>query len=399
MTRPSNRLSAVQIRNLSQPGLYHDGGGLYLQVSPAGAKSWIYKYMLDGHAREMGLGPTSIISLGEARTRTGEARKMRLDGIDPIEARKAKRHATRLEAAKSVTFDACAAAYVDAHKAGWQNIKHQDQWRNTLKTYASPVFGALSVQAVDVGLVLKALEPIWHDKPETASRVRGRIEAVLDWATVRGYRSGENPARWRGHLDKLLPSRGKIRKVEHHAALPYRDLPVFMTDLREQDGIAARALEFLILTATRTGEVIGARWDEFDLEEGLWTIPPVRMKAGKEHRVPLSATAAGIIWKLEKLRVGEFVIPGQRLTKPISNMAMLKVLERMGRGDLTAHGFRSTFRDWVAEQTNFPHEVAEMALAHAVGDKVEAAYRRGDLFEKRRELMEAWAKFCVDGGR
>ena len=394
MARPSNRLSAVQVRNLSQPGLYHDGGGLYVQVSAGGTKSWIYKYMLDGRAREMGLGPTSLISLGEARTRAIEARKLRLDGVDPIEARKVKRDAVRLEAARSVTFDACAAAYIDAHKTAWHNAKHQDQWRNTLWTYASPVFGDLPVQAVDVGLVMKVLEPIWHDKAETASRLRGRVEAVLDWATVRGYRTGENPARWRGHLDKLLPARGKVRKVEHHAALPYRDVPAFITGLRGQEGIAARALEFLILTAARTGEVIGARWDEFDLDDRLWTIPATRMKAGKEHRVPVSASAATIIGKLKKLRIGEFVFPGQKLRQPLSNMAMLKVLERMGRGDLTAHGFRSTFRDWAAEQTNVAHEVAEMALAHTVSDKVEAAYRRGDLFEKRRELMEDWARYC-----
>jgi integrase len=394
MARPSNRLSAVEVRNVSQPGLYHDGDGLYLQVSPAGTKSWIYKYMLGGRAREMGLGPLSLISLGEARSRAFEARKLRLDGIDPIGARRAKRDAAKLEAAKSVTFDACASAYIDAHKAGWRNVKHQDQWRNTLKTYAGPVFGDLPVQGVDVGLVMKVLEPIWHEKAETASRLRGRIEAVLDWATARGYRTGENPARWRGHLDKLLPARGKVRKVEHHAALPYRELPAFMTKLQAQEGIAARALEFLILTAVRTGEVIGARWDEFNLDEGLWTIPAARMKAGREHRVPLSAPAAALIRKLKKLHIGEFVFPGQKLTRPLSNMAMLKTLERMGRPDLTVHGFRSTFRDWVAEQTNATSEVAEMALAHTVGDKVEAAYRRGDLFEKRRELMEAWASYC-----
>jgi integrase len=400
MAGPSNRLSAVQVRNLSQPGLYHDGDGLYLQVSRGGSKSWIYKYMLDGRAREMGLGPLSLISLGEARSRATEARKLRLDGTDPIEARQAKRNGIRLEAAKSVTFDACAAAYIDAHKAGWHSVKHQDQWRNTLKTYASPVFGNFPVQAVDVGLVMKVLEPIWHDKSETASRLRGRIEAVLDWATVRGYRNGENPARWRGHLDKLLPARGKVRKVEHHAALPYRDVSAFMTGLRDQEGIAARALEFLILTAARTGEVIGACWDEFDFVDRLWVIPAARMKAGREHRVPLSDPAAAIIRKSEKPRIGEFVFTGRKLTRPLSNMAMLKVLERMGRVELTVHGFRSTFRDWVAEQTNAPSEVAEMALAHTVGDKVEAAYRRGDLFEKRRELMEDWARYCLaDDGR
>ncbi len=375
--------------------MYHDGGGLYLQVAASGAKSWIYRYMLNGRAREMGLGPFHIISLSEARSRAAECRRLRLDGIDPIEARKAKRDGAMLEAAKAITFDACAKAYIEAHEAGWQNAKHRDQWRNTLKTYTSPEFGALPVQAVDLRVVMKVLEPIWHTKPETASRLRGRIEAILDWATVRGYRKGENPARWRGHLDKLLPARSKVRKVEHHPALPYREIPAFTKDLRTQEGVAARALEFLILAAARTGEVIGARWEEFDLNERLWTVPAARMKAGKEHRVPLSDCAVAIIHELQKTRLGDFVFPGQRAGKPLSNMAMLKLLDRMGRGDLTTHGFRSTFRDWAAEQTNFPREVAEMALAHTIGDRVEAAYRRGDLFEKRRELMHDWECYCL----
>jgi integrase len=293
-----------------------------------------------------------------------------------------------------MTFDACAAAYIDAHKSSWRNAKHRDQWPNTLNTYASPVFGSLPVQAVDVGLVMKALEPIWKIKSETASRLRGRIEAVLDWATVRGYRKGDNPARWRGHLDKLLPARSKVQKVEHHSALPYGGLADFVAVLRGQDGIAARALEFLILTATRTGEVIGARWDEVDLGEKIWVVPAARMKAGREHRVPLSAVAAAILEEMKKIREGEFVFPGGKKGRPLSNMAMLAVLKRIGRSDLTAHGFRSSFRDWAAERTNFPREVAEMALAHTVGDKVEAAYRRGDLFQKRRQMMDGWARFC-----
>jgi integrase len=387
-------MSGLAVTRATEKGLYHDGGGLYLQVTASGAKSWIYRYMLDGRAREMGLGPLHVIPLSEARTRAAECRRLRLDGIDPIEARKGQRDRARLEAATAMTFDACATAYIEAHQAGWQNAKHRDQWRNTLSTYAGPVFGALPVQAVDVGLVMKVLEPIWHMKPETASRLRGRIEVILDWATVRGYRKGENPARWRGHLDKLLPARGKIRKVEHHAALPYRDIPSFMIALREQEGIACQALGLLILTAARTGEVIGARWDEFDLDERIWTVPADRMKAGKEHRVPLSDAAIAVIERLKERRIGDFIFPGGRVGKPLSNMAMLKLLDRMGWGDLTAHGFRSTFRDWAAEQTNFPREVAEMALAHTIGDKVEAAYRRGDLFEKRRQLMEAWANFC-----
>jgi integrase len=351
--------------------------------------------MLDGRAREMGLGPVHTIPLAEARKRATECRRMRLDGIDPIEARTTQRDQNKLEATKAITFDACAAAYIDAHKTGWQNAKHRDQWRNTLNTYASPVFGSLPVQAIDVGLVMKALEPIWQTKPETASRLRGRIEAVLDWATVRGYREGENPARWRGHLDKLLPARNKVRKVEHHPALPYDELADFIAALRSQEGVAARALEFLILTAGRTGEIIGARWDEVDLKEKIWVVPAERMKGGREHRVPLPATAVAILEQMKEMRESDFVFPGGKSGKPLSNMAMLAVLKRMERGELTAHGFRSSFRDWAAERTNFPHEVAEMALAHTVSDKVEAAYRRGDLFQKRRQIMEAWARFCV----
>jgi integrase len=251
------------------------------------------------------------------------------------------------------------------------------------------------VQAVDVGLVTKALEPIWHEKPETASRVRGRIEAVLDWATARGYRQGDNPARWRGHLENLLPARAKVRRVEHHAALPYGEIGAFMEDLRRQEGIAARALEAAILTAARTSEIICARWDELDFEAKLWTIPATRMKAGREHRVPLAEPMLANVELMETIRLGEFVFPGGMAGKPLSNMAMAMVLRRLGRGDLTVHGFRSTFRDWAAECTNFPREVAEMALAHTLSDKVEAAYRRGDLFEKRRQLMEAWAKHCA----
>ena len=276
---------------------------------------------------------------------------------------------------------------------------HRLQWRGSLESYVYPVLGNLPVDAIELPHILKVLEPIWLAKVETAGRVRGRIERVLSWCTIRGYRKGDNPARWRGHLDKLLPARAKVRKVEHHAALPYVGMGGFVAALCEQKGIAARALEFLILTATRTGEVIGARWDEFDLAEKLWIVPGTRMKAGREHRVPLSGRALAIIegMKAQRMNDHEFVFPGSRPRKALSNMAMLKVLQRMGRGDLTAHGFRSSFRDWAAERTSFPHEVAEMALAHTVSDKVEAAYRRGDLFQKRRQLMEAWAKHCEAG--
>ena len=398
MGRTLNRLSAVAVNTgISRRGMYHDGGGLYLQVSAGGAKSWIFRFMLDGRAREMGLGPVHAIPLAEARKRAAASRRMRVDGIDPIEARSAQRGQKKLEAAKAMTFDACAAAYIAAHHTSWRNAKHRDQWRNTLTSYAGPVFGSLSVQSIDVGLVMKALEPIWQTKTETASRLRGRIEAVLDWATVRGYRKGENPARWRGHLDKLLPARSKVRKVEHHPALPHDELADFVTAVRSQEGVASRALEFLILTAARTGEVIDARWDEVDLGEKTWIVPAARMKAGREHRVPLSAATVTVLEQMREIRESEFVFPGGKKGKPLSNMAMLAVLKRMQRRELTAHGFRSSFRDWTAESTNIPREVAEMALAHTVSDKVEAAYRRGDLFQKRREMMDGWAKFCGTG--
>ncbi len=395
MARKLNRLTAVEVRANDKKRMYHDGGGLYLQVSSSGTKSWIFRFTLDGRAREMGLGPLRAIPLADARKRAAECRRVRLDGIDPIEARSEHRSWKKLEAARGMTFDNCAAAYLDAHNDGWRNAKHREQWRNTLSSYAGPVFGSLPVQAVDLTLVMKALEPIWKAKPETASRLRGRIEAVLDWATVRGYRKGENPARWRGHLDKLLPARAKIQKVVHHPALPYSEIADFMAPLRSQEGIAARALEFLILTAARTGEISGARWDEFDLKDKIWVVSGERMKAGREHRVPLSGPALAILKKVNEIRESDFVFPGGNKGMPLSNMAMLALLKRIGRNDLTAHGFRSTFRDWAAERTSFPREVVEMALAHTIENKVEAAYRRGDLFQKRRQLMEAWSQFNV----
>jgi integrase len=394
MARTIGKLTALAVSQPKRRGYYGDGGGLFLQVSAGGAKSWVFRFKVDGKLREMGLGPTHTISLAEAREKALGCRKARLDGRDPIDERKASRLAARLAAATAMTFKACAERYIAAHKAGWRNPKHAAQWPATLGTYVYPVMGALPVQAVDVGLVLKAIEPIWTTKPETAGRVRGRIESVLDWAAARGYRQGENPARWRGHLENLLPKKSKVRRVQHHAALPYGEIAGFMVELRQQEGVAARALEFTILTAARTGEVIGARWSELDLNERLWTVPSDRMKAGKEHRVPLSAPALAILEDLAKVRESDFVFPGGRHGRPISNMAMLMTLRRMKRDDLTAHGFRSSFRDWAAERTTFPAEVAEMALAHTVSDKVEAAYRRGDLFQKRRQLAEAWAKFC-----
>ena len=293
-----------------------------------------------------------------------------------------------------MVFKDCAEKYIAAHKAGWRNAKHANQWASTLEAYAYPLFGSLPVASIDTALVMKVLEPIWTSKTETASRVRGRIEAILDWATARGFRMGENPARWRGHLDKLLPARRKVQKVKHHEALPYTEVGAFMEKLRDQEGFAACALEWLILTASRTSETIGTTWEEIDFEAKTWTVPADRIKGGKEHRVPLSPEALRIAKKMHKMKYGDYVFQGSKTGKPLSNNALLALLKRMGRQDLTAHGFRSTFRDWAAEQTNYPREVAEMALAHTIEDKVEAAYRRGDLFGKRNILMAEWAKYC-----
>ena len=383
--------------------MYSDGAGLYLQVTAKGGKSWVYRYMLNGAPRYMGLGPLHTVTLADARVKAVEARRLRLAGVDPIDARDDALAEARLEAARSITFKDAAEAYMEAHKAGWRSAKHADQWRNTLETYAYPVFGPLTVQGVDVALVMKVLGPIWAAKTETASRVRGRIESVLDWATARGYRLGENPARWRGHLSNLLPQRSRVRKIKHHPALPYDDVGAFMEDLRRREGIAADALAFLILTACRTGEVTGARWPEFNIEGAVWAIPAERVKSGRAHRVPLSPSALTIINALQTVRTtghsNGFVFLGGQRARSLSDAALLALLKRMGHSDLTVHGFRSTFRDWAAERTNYPREVAEMALGHAVINKVEAAYRRGDLFQKRRRLMDEWARFCHSGAK
>lgn len=385
--------TARKVETITAKGMHHDGHGLYLQVTETG-KSWVYRYTLHGRSREMGLGPLHTISLKEAREKAAACRKLKLEGIDPLEHRNREIAESRLQAASAVTFKDAAERYIKAHKASWRNPKHAEQWPSTLNSYVYPVFGDISVQAVDVGLVMKVLEPIWTTKAETASRVRGRIETVLDWATAHGHRTGENPARWRGHLENLLPKRSKVQRVEHHAALPFRDIAGFMAALRKQEGIAASALEFLILTASRTSETIGVTWEEIDLEHAAWTIPANRIKMEKEHRVPLSASALAVLERVKKLGTEGFVFPGGKPKRPLSNMAMAKLLERMGRDDITVHGFRSTFRDWAAECTYAPREVAEKALAHSISDKVEAAYRRGDLFEKRRKLMEEWEGAC-----
>ncbi|MGA3342807.1 MAG: integrase arm-type DNA-binding domain-containing protein [Methylocella sp.] len=388
------RLTALKVEKVKKPGLYCDGLGLYLQVRAGGAKSWIFRYRTNGKLRDMGLGSVNAVSLAQSREKAAACRSMRANGIDPIDAKRAERAKSRADATRAMTFEQCAAAYIDAHRAGWKNAKHVAQWTATLATYAYPIFGVQPVAAIDTPMVLRILEPMWTTKTETASRVRGRIESVLDWARVREFRHGENPARWRGHLDHLLPKRSKVAAVKHHAALPYDEVPAFMRSLRAEGGVAARAFEFCILTASRTGEVLGARWAEIDIKTKVWTVPPERMKARREHRVPLSDQALTILRRMQELSEGEYLFPGGKAKHPLSGMAFLMLLRRLRRDDLTAHGFRSTFRDWAAERTSFPREVADMALAHTVSDKVEAAYRRGDLFEKRRRLAEAWAAYC-----
>ena len=397
MSRQTNKLTARAVAAVKLPGLYSDGGGLYLQVARGGSKSWVYRFMLRRRSRDMGLGGIDVVSLAEAREKALEARRLVKAGIDPVEKRRAQRTRNAADAVASLTFRECAEKFIASHEKGWRNPKHRAQWRNTLATYAFPVFGDVPVDAVDTAMVTEVIEPIWSTKTETATRLRGRIEAILDWAKAREYRTGENPARWRGHLENLLPKASKVRKVKHHAALPYEDIATFTKALRERDGVSARGLEFLILTAARPGEVTGARWDEVDLDKEEWTVSGERMKSGVMHRVPLSPAAVAVLREMETMRVNDFVFPGQRGAQPLWSDALRRLLERMGHAGLTTHGFRSTFRDWAAERTAFPGEVAEAALAHTVGNKVEAAYRRGDLLDKWRKLMEAWAAFCDHG--
>jgi len=384
----------MAVNKAKKPGLYSDGGNLYLQITPAGVKSWLLRYMMDGEAQSMGLGALHSVSLISAREEAGKCRSLIASGINPRHARKDEQNKLRVAQARGKTFKQCAEAYIQAHEAAWSSAKHKWQWENTLERFAYPVFGNLPVQDVDVTLVMKVLDPIWKSKTETASRLRGRIESILDWAHVREYRTGENPARWRGRLENLLPARSKIQKVEHHPALPYDEVAAFIATLSRQAGLAAYALQLTILTATRTNEVLNATWSEFDFKNKVWVIPAERMKMKREHRVPLTEPALKLLKQLQEVKTSDYVFPGSR-GKPLSNTAMLMLLRRMERNDITVHGFRSSFRDWCAEQTNFAREVSEAALAHAIGDKVEAAYRRSDLFDKRRLLMNEWARYCM----
>lgn len=383
MARPVNRLSALKIQKLTEPGMHADGDGLYLRVDPAGAKRWVFVFQWQGKRKEMGLGPLSLVSLAEAREERLAARKLVRAGKNPIEERKRTRS---LES--GVSFGAYAESWLAGMENGWRNEKHRQQWRNTLKTYGASIW-QLPVKDVDTDHILKLLRPIWEDKPETASRVRGRIEKVLDGARAEGLRTGENPARWRGHLESVLKSPKKLKRG-HHKALPFKDAAEFMVELRKRDSLSARALEFTILTAARTSETLGATWAEIDLEKKVWTIPEERMKAKRAHRVPLTSDA--IIAMGEAREPSVFVFPGIKPDKPLSNQSMEMQLRRMKRKDITVHGFRSTFRDWAGDTSDHPREVIEAALAHALGDATERAYRRGDALQKRRLLMEDWAK-------
>lgn len=388
-------LTALKIRQNLEPGMYADGLGLYLKVRPGNSKSWIFRYRIGGKLRDMGLGPFHTVSLAEARDKAEVCRVMRLKGLDPLEERLKEQQAKTADVATAITFEKCAETYIDTHKVGWKNSKHADQWTATLQTYVYPVFKDKPVATIDDALVLKVLQPIWESKTETASRIRGRIECILDWARVMKYRTGDNPARWKGHLDHLLPKRSRVASIVHHPALPIDETPDFIQIVRREETVVARAFEFCILNATRTGETLGMRWSEYDEKAELWTVPGTRMKAGRDHRIPLAKRSQTILAEMKQVRSSDFVFPGGVRERPLSSMAFLMLLRRLGRNDITAHGFRSTFRDWAAERTDVPNEVVEMALAHTISNKVEAAYRRGDLFDKRRQLADAWAAFCA----
>jgi integrase len=379
----------------AKPGRYHDGHGLYLVIHNRNNKSFAFRYERDGRERWMGLGACHVISLKDARARARAAHLLLLDGIDPLDHRKAERAKLAAAKAKLLTFREAAQRYFDQHESKWRNAKHRWQYLTTLKMFAFPVLGDMAVSEIDTPAVLRALEPQWLTKTETMSRTRGRIEAVLDWCTVRGFRSGDNPARWKGHLSEVLPARAQVAKVEHHAALSYCDIPSFMAELRKREGVGARALEFLILAVARTGEVLGAKQSEIDLTNRMWTVPAGRMKAGHEHRVALSQRAVELLRSLPTEDGNDFVFIGPRHGNGLSPTTLMQTLRRMGHGDVSVHGFRSAFRDWGAEQTNFAREVCELALAHKVGDKTERAYQRGDLLRKRFALAEAWSKYAT----
>jgi integrase len=379
----AGNLTARKVQT-AKPGKYSDGGNLYLIVSPTGSRKWVLRFTWRGKAKEMGLGSAIAVDLADARDRASAARRKISQGINPIDDRKRDNGIP--------TFGEMADSVRESLSAGFRNEKHKAQWKSTLETYAAAL-RAKPVDSIATDAVLAVLKPIWTTKAETASRLRGRIEKVLDAAKAKGFRQGENPARWRGHLDHLLPKPSKLARG-HHAAMPYEEVAAFVGQLREREATAALGLEFCILTAARSGEALGARWSEIDLDKKIWSVPANRMKAGREHRVPLSLRAVAILRQLEQLKTSDFVFAGQARNKPLSNMAMEMVLRRMKIQGATVHGFRSSFRDWAGNVSNFPREVTETALAHVIGDKAEQAYRRSDALDKRRKLMDAWAEFC-----
>lgn len=394
MPKKAKELSPLAVKRLTRKGLHAVGGvaGLHLQVNERGARSWILRVRVGNKRRDIGLGGFPDVLLTEAREKARQTRSDIRQGIDPVQERRNKRSILLAAQAAGITFEKAAEQFITVKSTEWRSKKQKQIWENSLANYACPVIGGLQVKDIELSHIVKILEPIWQDKTETAKRLRNRIENVLDWATVRNYRTGENPARWKGHLDKILPNPGKFRKAEHFPALPVNQVGKFMKALRQNNGFGSRALEFLVLTVARSGEVRGATWQEIDLKEKVWAIPAERMKAGKEHRVPLSDAAIKILEDQPRHDGVDYVFPALRGGK-LSDATLLAVMRRMNV-KAVPHGFRSTFRDWVAERTNYPNEVAEMALAHAIGNKVEAAYRRGDLFDKRKRMMEDWAAFC-----
>lgn len=385
MPRALNKLTATSLKGLPA-GRHSDGGGLYLTVAKGGTRSWVFMWKPPGAEwnKEMGLGPYPAITLAKARAMAAEARTAVAEGRDPLAEKRREAEPTFADAADQ---------FLESMAGQWRNAKHRAQWSMTLGDAYCAAIRRKRVSTIETGDVLRVLKPIWKAKPETASRLRGRIERVLDFATVRGWREGDNPARWRGHLKSILPERPKLTRG-HMAAMPYDEVPAFFRNLRAREAMAARALEFLILTAARSGEALGARWDEIDFEAKVWTVPAERMKAGRPHRVPLSDEALAILTPLHEARVSAFLFPGQRRGNPLSSAALANLMRRLGADAYTVHGFRSAFRDWAGDETSFPRDVAEAALAHVLADKTEAAYRRADALEKRRRLMEAWAAYC-----
>jgi integrase len=393
----TNLKSARSVQTITDVGYHRCSPGLYLQVAKSGTKSWLFRFKspVTSKQREMGLGSLDITSLSQARNLAIEYRRQLLEGVDPLEEQRRNKQARQLQQARTITFRKAAEQCIASKRPEWKNAKHSQQWTNTLTTYAYPIIGDLPISEIDTDLILKIVEPIWILKAETASRVRQRIETVLDWARARKYVEGENPARLRGHLDKILAKTAKVKRVKHHPAVPYKQINEFVLLLRNKKGSSALALEFMILTAARTSEVIGAQWGEFDISSKIWTVPAERMKASKEHRVPLSNQVITILTSIKSNRHAEdLVFPGWKTGTGLSNGAMRTLMKKIEFGPYTPHGFRSTFRDWAADEAHtFQNETIELALAHTIKNQAEAAYRRGDQLERRRELMEAWSKY------